>query len=176
MRLLTALIGTLLLASCSESYRDLDRAFGQDETSNTPPIAADSFFITNLKHQGVTSFHGIAKVRVSPGRIELTPGAPFMRSLSIPASNIAYCGMTCFGTSDPRVDLLIPRTGSSITVKNKREMLDWCWDNKKAVISGADERNWEYKGGSLPPQSKYAAQLDDRTVFEKQAYQSCLGY
>ena len=176
MRSFTVLIGAMLLTSCSESYRDLDDAFGQDKASGTPPIAADSFFITSLKHRGATSFHGTAKVRVSPGMVELTPGAPFMRTLFIPARDIAYCGMTCFGTSDPRVDLLIPRTGSSITINNKVEMLNWCWANRKAIVSGADKRDWKYKASALPPQSRYAAQLGDRGAFDRQAHQSCLGY
>ena len=46
-----------------------------------------------------------------------------MRSLSIPASDIEYCGMTCFGASDPYVDLLNPKTGTSI-------MNYACWKTK----------------------------------------------
>lgn len=84
--------------------------------------------------------------------------------------------MTCFGTADAHVDLLVPRTGSLITIRNKQEMLDWCWAHRIPILSDADTRRWLYNGASLPLPSSYAAQFDDRSVFDKQAQQSCLGY
>jgi hypothetical protein len=176
MQLCLVLLTAMSLTACSESFNDLEREYGQDQISDTKPISTDTFFITSRKHAGATSFNGIAKVRLSPGGIELTTGAPFTRGLAIPASDVEYCGMTCFGTSDPYVDLLIPKTGTSITIRNKEQMLDWCWSNHKPIISGKDKRNWEYNNLPLPPQRTYAAQLGSRKSFDEQVCQSCMGY
>jgi hypothetical protein len=176
MRLYLVLLSVLTLTACSESYNELDRAYGRDQISDTKPIPTDSIIITNQKYRGATSFHDTAKVRLSSGKIELSTGVPFMRSLSIPASDVEYCGMTCFGSSDSRVDLLIPKTGTTITIKNKKEMLDWCWSNHKPIISGKDKLSWKYNNLPLPPKSKYAAQLSSRKSFDDQVCQSCMGY
>jgi len=176
MRALSTLIMAISLVACSKSYNELDSMYGQDQVSDTKPIPTKSIDIMSRQHVGVTNIRGTAKVRLPAGRIEITTGIPFARSLSIPSSDIKYCGMTCFGKGDSRVDLLIPKSGTTITIQNKNEMLDWCWQNKKAIISGEDQRNWEYKHLPLPPQIKYTAQLNSRNSFDEQALQSCMGY
>ena len=176
MKVLLVLCPVLALCGCSASYGDLEAAFGVNRTTDAKPLQANSFFITSRRHgEGAVSFNGSAQIRSSAGKIELTPGVPLLQSIAIPADNIEYCGMTCFGTSDPWVNLLIPRTETSIIVKG-RELLDWCWDSKKPMISGADERDWKYNNKPLPPQDKYTAQLASRQAFDAQVRQSCLGY
>jgi len=174
MRTLGLLVSAGLLAGCSGSYSDLEAEFARD--ANNAPVVANEFVVTRQKQEGLELFSAFARVRPSPGRIDLSPSLSWRRSVSIPASEVAYCSMTCFGTADPHVDLLVPRTGSLITISNKRELLDWCWAHRVPMLSGADKRRWLYSGASLPSPSSYTAQFDDRSVFDKQAQQSCLGY
>lgn len=176
MRTLSVLILAIALVACSKTYNELDSAYGAGHISDTKPIPARSFFITSQKRVGATNIQGTAEVRLPAGNIEISTGTPFRRNLSIPSSDIEYCGMTCFGTDDKRVDLIIPKISANITIKNEKEMLSWCWENRKAIISGEDQRNWMYKHLPLPPQSKYTTQLSSRKTFDDQARQSCMGY
>ncbi len=174
MRTLGLLVSAGLLAGCSGSYSDLEAAFAQD--ASNAPVVAKEFVVTSRKQERLERFAALASVRPSSGRIDLSPSLSWRRSVSIPATEVAYCSMTCFGTADPHVDLLIPRTGSLIRIRNKQELLDWCWTHRIPILSSADKRRWLYSGASLPPSSNYATQFDDRSAFDKQAQQSCLGY
>ncbi len=164
----------MILLQGSAPYAELSKFYGQVQISDSKPIPVKTISLSHRK--SVSSVYHHPEIRVLPHHVELTLGGPFMRSLVIPASEIAYCGMTCFGTDDQNVDLIIPRTESIIMIENKTEMLNWCWDNQKPIITGKDKRNWEYSGHPLPPISSYSAQLKSRTLFDKQVCQSCLGY
>lgn len=95
--------------------------------------------------------------------------------MPIPATEVAYCSMACFQTADSHVDLLVPRTGSLISIRNKQELLDWCRAHRIPLLSGSDKRNWLDNGAPLPPSSSQAPPFDDRSAFEKQAHQGCAG-
>jgi hypothetical protein len=100
----------------------------------------------------------------------------FAKRLSIPVSEIAACAMTCYGLADQHVDLLIPKTGSDLEIPSSKAILDWCWTNRKPMISGADKRAWHYSGAALPPTSRYQEQFASRPAFDEQAKLSCQGY
>jgi hypothetical protein len=171
-----AMFIVVFLSACSGSYNDLSSAFGSDKTSTAPPLPAESMVITSLRHRGATSYQGGVKIRATTNSVDVDVGVPFMKSLSIPTAEIAACAMTCYGWSDQHVDLLIPRTGSDLEVPISQAALDWCWTNKKPMISGADKRAWHYSGAGLPPTSHYREQFVSRQVFNEQTKQSCMGY
>ncbi|MGO9805059.1 MAG: hypothetical protein ACLPTL_16670, partial [Steroidobacteraceae bacterium] len=149
MKPLCATFAVIVLSGCSESYDDLASAFPASKTSTGSALAADSIVITSQRHRGATSYHGVVTVRASADAVDVNIAMPFTKPLSIPQREIAACAMTCFGTSDPNVDLIIPRTGTDLMVRGK-ELLDWCWSNRKPMLSGAAQRAWNYSGAPLP--------------------------
>jgi hypothetical protein len=175
-RLCAALTAVVVVSACSDSYRDLASPFGTDKTSTAPTLAADSIVISGPRYAGPTSYNGIVKIRASVDAVDVDIRMPFMKPLSIPTSEIAACAMTCFGTSDQHVDLLIPKTGTDLQIPRSKELLNWCWTNRKPMISGADKRGWHFSGAPLPPASRYHEQFASRQAFDEQTKMSCLGY
>ncbi|WP_313920223.1 hypothetical protein [Tahibacter sp.] len=173
MRTLGLLVSIGLLAGCSGSYSDLEAAFAKEP--NDAPVVADDFQVAIQKRERTERFAHWASVRTSTGRIDLSPSLYWRRSVPIPATEVAYCSMACFQTADSHVDLLVPRTGSLISIRNKQELLDWCRAHRIPLLSASDKRNWLDNGAPLPPPSSQAPPFDDRSAFEKQAYQGCAG-
>src|SRR5579862_2669447 len=114
MRRLCAMLAVIVLYGCSESYGDLASAFPSGKSSSGPALIADSIDITSQRHPGVTSYRGIVLIRASTSSVYVSFRLPFTMSLSIPQREIAACAMTCFGTSNPNVDLIIPKTGTDL--------------------------------------------------------------
>ena len=175
MKRLCVMITALVVVGCSDAYRDLASAYGTDKGSSAPPLAASSIVITSQTRGGATSYHGVAKIRASADSVDVDIEIPFMQSLKIPTREIAACAMTCFGTSAPNVDLLIPRTGTDLMIPGK-ELLEWCWTNRKPMISGAAKRSWNYGRAALPPIDSFREQLASRQAFDQQTKLTCLGY
>jgi hypothetical protein len=171
MRTLGLLVSALLLAGCSGSYSDLEAEYAQD--AGDAPIVADDFKVASQHRERTERFAHLASVRTSPGRIDLAPSLFWRQSVSIPAADVAYCSMACFDTGNSHVHLLVPRTGSLISIRNTQDMLNWCWAHRIPILPGADTRRWLDSGAPLPPRSDYVAQLDDRGIFDTQAQQSC---
>jgi hypothetical protein len=176
MQQLCGMLVVVILSGCSESYNDLSIAFGTDKTSNSPALPADSMVITSLRHRGATSYRGGVKIFASTSSVDVHVRMPFMKSLSIPTGEIAACAMTCYGWPDQHLDLLIPRTGSDLEIPSSKAALDWCWTNRKPMVSGADKRAWPYSGAALPPTSRYEEQFRSRQAFDQQTKLSCMGY
>ena len=103
-------------------------------------------------------------------------GVPFHKPLFLPIDAIAGCSMTCFGTEDQHVDLIVPSTGSEISIPAVRLLRDWCWNSRKPMISGALLSEWKYSGATLPPPAELGQFPDSRDACDKRAYQTCLGY
>jgi hypothetical protein len=175
MKPLCATFAVILLSGCSESYNDLASAFPASKTSTGSALAVDSIVITSQRHRGASSYHGVAKVRASANAVDVNIAMPFMKSLSIPQREIAACAMTCFGTSNQNVDLIIPRTGTDLMVPGK-ELLEWCWSNHKPMLSGATKGAWNYSGSPLPSIDTYNEQRASRQAYDQQTKMSCLGY
>jgi hypothetical protein len=176
MQRLCGMLVVVVLSGCNESYNDLSSVFGTDKASTAPALPANSLVITSLRHRGATSYRGGVKILVSAISVDVHVGMPFMKSLSIPTAEVAACAMTCYGWSDQHVDLLIPRTGSDLEIPSSKAALDWCWTNRKPMISGADKRAWHYSEVALPPVSRYEEQFRSRQAFDEQTKQSCMGY
>jgi hypothetical protein len=176
MQFLCAAFLTIFLAGCTGSYSDLSSSFGTDKISTGPQVPGNSIVITSLRHRGATSFNGTVKIWASPSSVDVDIGMLFTKRLSIPASEIAACAMTCYGWGNQHVDLLIPKTGSDLEIPSSKAILDWCWINRKPMISGADKRAWNYSGVALPPPSGYQEQITSRQAFDEQTKSSCMGY
>jgi len=171
---LWVLLGVMLLSACSGSYEDLESAFGSNQESTGRLLRARSLSVTSQRFQGVTNY-GRADIRISKESIDIDLGVPFLKQLKVPSGEIAGCSMTCFGSYDRRVNLLIPRTGTNLMVSG-RELLDWCWSNRKPMLSREMRSSWEYRGAKLPSYSASLDQFTSRSVFDKQAELACQGY
>jgi len=179
MRLLALLIPTVVLAACDGPYRDLEASFRSPQAAPAPQIPVDHIVLTSTKHVGAHSFNGVMSVKFPPAAVELEPTFPFglgMSTVLIPAEMIAGCSKTCFGDGVWDADLLIASTGTEISFRNTKQVVEWCWSNRIPMISGKDRREWLYGGGKLPNRSKFAEQLSSRELYDRQAKQSCLGY
>ena len=166
-----------LISGCSEAYKDIETEFGNTEfPNNSVTLATKTFSVSSKHHRGVETFRDIASVSISSKGVSLDAGTPFSKRVLIPTSEIAGCAMTCFGTNDQRVNLLVPKTGTNVMVASSDELLNWCWANKKPMFSGKAKRDWLYSDAPLPPPGQFEEQFKSRQKFDKQKEQSCLGY
>jgi hypothetical protein len=176
MKSKVTLLIVFLLSGCSKSYSDLESAFEVEKLTVSPSLEAHTITITSLQHKGAESYYDIATIYTHPNSIDIKIDAPFTKPISIPSNEIAGCSMTCFGTDDQHVDLLIPKTGSDVMIPSSKKLLDWCWDNKRPMLPSSARRDWQYNGIPLPSPKNFQAQLESRELFDKQTVQSCLGY
>jgi len=170
------LLFIFLLTGCSASYKDLEKSFGTEAASNGTPISAKSVSITSQKQRGVSSYRDTVSVKTNDRSIDLDLGVPFTKLLSIPNSEVFGCSMTCFGPSDRHVDLLIPKTGTTLSFPSSDALLDWCFNHKKPMLSSNTRRAWQYTKTALPQLSEFNEQLASRELFNHQVKQSCMGY
>lgn len=180
MRYIVAIALIIVLVSCAPIvygpiYTDLVNVYGDDGDLGSANIKAGTFSVTSNKHRGIEAFHGTVRVRASIGNLEIEPSRG-TKKVKIPAADIHFCAMTCFGVDDPWVDFLVPKTGSNISIKGRSELLDWCWNNRKPIVPGDAAGSWMYSGGELPSPQKFSNQLSDRKLFDEKAQRSCLGY
>ena len=177
MKPITLILLFALLSGCSEIYEDLETAYGKNEASvNSVKLETKTFSVSSKDRKGIETYRGIASISISSKGVALDAGAPFTNSVFIPIEDVAGCAMTCFGTDDQRVDLLIPKTGTDLMVQSSEKLLSWCWKNKKPMFSGKSKRAWLYKNEPLPPSSDFEEQFNSREIFDKQKERSCLGY
>lgn len=176
MRLVTIVLVLLALSSCGRTYSDLESAFRTDTISKESPLSARTIVLTSRLHRGAESYHGLATIRLSADSVDIDMSMPFKKPIRIPTDQIAGCSMTCFGTDDQHVDLLVPKVEVDIMIPSSEELLNWCWSSKRPMFPSSVRRAWQYKGSPLPPASDFKEQLDSRQSFDKQKTQSCLGY
>ena len=163
-------------AGCSKSYADLETAFAVEQIKDAPALPTHTLAVSSRRHRGIELYSDTVTIHLSPDAIEIENSAPFRKSIRIPASEIAGCGMTCFGTQDQHVDLLIPKTESDIHIARTDSLMDWCWNSRKPMFSGVAKRMWKYAGFALPPPEAAREALKSRHNYNEQAMQSCLGY
>jgi hypothetical protein len=176
MKHFVAIISALSMVGCSGAYSDLEAKYAVGKASNSSPLEAHTIVITSQNRKGAESYHDLATIRASDESIAIEISAPFKRPINIPVSEIAGCSMTCFGTDDQHIDLLIPTTGSDLMIPRNEPLLEWCWRNRKPMYSAAAVRNWQYSGVPLPPRDSLKVQFDSRAKYDEQTKQSCLGY
>ena len=176
MRYTVALAVALLLGGCGKSYSDLESAFSTSKIGGASRLSADSIVLTSQRNPGTESYKGIASIYLSPEAVQIEISAPFTKPVSIPVHEVGACAMTCFGYSDRRVDLLIPKVGASVMIRESKELLDWCWSTRRPMAPGAVKRDWAYNRVPLPPASAFEHQFQSRAAYDYQTKQSCLGY
>lgn len=176
MQYTAAIAMLLLLGGCGESYSDLERAFGTSKIIGGSRLSADSIVLTSQRNPGAEAYRGIASIHLSPESVQIEVSAPFTKPVSIPVEEVGACAMTCFGYDDRRVDLLIPKVGASVMIRESQELLDWCWNTKRPMAPGAVKRDWAYNRIPLPPRLAFEHQFQSRAVYDYQTKQSCLGY
>jgi len=176
MKRIAACLAVLALTSCAESYSDLESAFGVKKLPEALQLETHTIVLTSQRHRGAESYREIASIYVADNSIGINLSMPFTKPVSIPTEEVAGCSMTCFGTGDQRIDLLIPKVGVDLMIARSEKLLDWCWKNKKPMFPSSVRREWQYNLASLPPSSTYSEQLKSRELFDHQTKQSCLGY
>jgi hypothetical protein len=176
MRTTTALAAALVLAGCSSSYSDLEEAFPAPAPSNAPALDTKSIVLTSRTRRGAESYDGLVTIRLSTNAVMIENAVPFNGSIEVPVDEITGCSMTCFGTADQHIDLIIARTGTTLMIPRSKALMEWCWNARRPMISGKSKREWEYKGVALPGIDSYAEQLNSRQAYDEQAVQSCLGF
>ena len=177
MKQITLLFSLAFMSGCSDIYADLEVAFEvKGQPAESKQLETKTFSVSSLNRKGIATYGDIATILISSNGIYLDTGIPLMKSVLLPTNEVAGCSMTCFGTDDQHVDLLIPKTGTDLMIQRSKVLLDWCWENKKPMFSGKSKREWRYNKVSLPPASEFMEQLSDRKKYDEQRKQSCLGY
>ena len=179
MRLPALLALSTTLSACGGPYADLEGSFRVAHPASAPAISVKHVVLTSTRATGAHSFDNVLEVKLLPASVELNPTFPFsttMGTVAIQAHQIAGCSKSCFGDGVWEANLLIFTTGTEISFRNSKEVVDWCWANKIPMISSNDRRQWLYKGANLPDRSKFIEQLSSRELYDAQAKQSCLGY
>ncbi len=166
----------VLLAGCSEAYSTLEGSFAVDSLEGEPSVRSTSMTIGGPSHAGATNYGGVVDLYVSGEAIGVSVSAPFLRPIRIPSERISGCAMTCFGTNDRHVELLIESTGSAVSFPEVPQLLDWCWEARKPVFPGDAEREWKYKGGRLPSTDLSHPQFVSREAYDSALLNSCRGY
>jgi hypothetical protein len=173
---LAAVLAAVALTACSSSYSDLEKAFPATGESGAPALETKTITITSQNRRGAETYEGLVTIRLLDSGMELRNAAPFSDAVKIPMAEIAGCSMTCFGTSDQHVDVLVPKTGSDIMIPRSDALLEWCWTNRKPMFSSKSQREWMYKGIPLPKVEAMGAQPGSRAEYDEQTKQSCLGF
>lgn len=166
----------IFLAGCSGAYKSLEESYKVDSLEGTPTMKKISITFTGPAHKGAESYQQLADLYLTEKSIGVSISMPMFNKIYIPREDIQACSMTCFGTKDRYMDMTIPKKGIIISVPDNQELQDWCWNNKKIIYPGDIQRNWEYKGAQLPPPDPSAPQFNSREAYNKQLYQSCIGY
>ena len=173
MKYLLALLAVLSLG-CSRSISSLEQAFGTDQPSTGKEAAVRSVSITGQTKHDFTEFRDGAKVFLGPSKLGVE--LPGLKPLVIPSTEVHGCTMVCFGGEKWDVDLLIPRTGSSIAFEHSKDVYEWCWNNRLPMVSGDATRNWLYLKRPLPAKGSYGSVMASRAAYDKQAKLACNGY
>lgn len=172
----------LLLAACEGPYSDLQSAFpaAASASASAPALPPARLLLVSTKHRGAFTYgEGIVAIKLLPDGVEMVPNFPFsvaMAPVFLPTASVAGCSRTCFGDGVWDLNLLIPATGTEISLPQSRAAMEWCWAKQIPMIPAADRRAWLYSGAPLPEKSKFAEQLASREKFDHQAKQSCLGF
>lgn len=174
--LMTALALALAVSGCTNAYDDLAARFETETASGGTSIIVPSAFIISQHRKGAASYRNEISIQIEKTYINVELGAPFTQVLRIPNEEIYACSVTCFGPSDPYVDLFIPSTGSIISFSSTDTLMDWCFNNRKPVLSSETRRAWRNSRTALPPLGDFEKQLGSRVLFDKQASESCMGY
>ena len=163
------------LVGCSGSYEDLEGAFGVEDGVTGDGVGMVEIVLVSTTHRGAYTLH--PDVILTDSTVEIRPRFPlslFHRDLSLPASAISGCSMTCFGMDDKNADLLFEDQGVKVSFGAAPEMVDWCWQEGLPMLSGESVRGWQYSGRALPAKAEYSQV--DKEEYEQQANSACTGY
>lgn len=171
-----AVLLALPLLVLGQFYSDLQTEYGVALPIETPDIENTALTITGPAHKGAETYFEGVSLRISNQSIIVAVNSEKLGAVAIPTKEIAGCSMTCFGTEDRRLDLIVVKLGSVLSFPTDEKLENWCWESKKQIYSGAIQRAWEYNGASLPPYNGGDPQFKSKSAYDTQLYQSCLGY
>ncbi|WP_143171825.1 hypothetical protein [Rhizobacter sp. OV335] len=176
---LAVALATTLVSACSGPYADLEGSFKASQPASAPAVSVEQVVLVSTHEVGAHRYDDVLAVKLLPTAIAIEPSFPWsigMSPVSIAVDEVAGCSRSCFGDGVWDAELLVARTGTQISLRNSKELIEWCWSNRIPMISGNDRRQWLYKGASLPDRSEFSEQLASRKNYDAQAKQSCLGY
>ena len=164
----------LYCAACSKVKTDLEAAFATEQPPGGQVADARSVSVTGLERGDFTTFRSGSDVNLLSNSIRVD--FPGWKPLLIPAADVQGCTMVCFGGEKWNVDLLIPRTEASLSFEHSKAVYEWCWANRRPMISGAATRDWLYNGKPLPASNEFASSLESRVAYDNHAKSACNGY
>ena len=179
MRAICAILAGVLLCACGEHYDDLEARFGSAEEKKGEETTVKTVTLISTHRDGAFTLREVVDVRLQNGSISMSVEPPFgwlHKPISIPADAVAGCGKACFSKDRWQTELFITSTGTTIGFHNSNVIIDWCWKNRIPIIPGNIEREWKYKGGTLPRKESYSSQFESVDNYIYLAKQSCLGY
>ncbi|SDD99157.1 hypothetical protein [Aquimonas voraii] len=176
IRCIGAFSMAVLLAGCSQAYSTLERDFAVDALEAEPSVRSTSMTIGGPSHVGATNYGGVVDLYVSGEGIGVSVSLPFHQPIHMPTERVSGCAMTCFGTNDRHVELLIESTGSVVSFPEVPQLLDWCWEARKPVFPGEAERVWKYNGGRLPSMDHADPQFASREAYGSALMNNCRGF
>lgn len=176
MRVLLAVFTSLMLMGCDGAHEKLELLY--DVKSIPEPITASQTSLSiRGPHQGGTQvFRDIVTVSATESGIGVEVGIIFTSAILIPTEEVTSCAMTCFGTQDRHIDFIVPSNDVLLSFPTHPVLEDWCWTHKKQIFPDDLVRGWMYEGGELPPRDPSAPQFSSREAYNKQLFQSCIGY
>ena len=157
-------------------YTDLQSRYGVDLPIELPDITNTALTITGPAHEGLEKYWEGVSLKVSTHGITIWVESAELKAVAIPTKDIDGCAMTCFGTKDRHLDLLLSEDGAVLSFPTNAKLEEWCWSAKKQIYPGAVQRAWEYSGARLPPYNASDPQFQSKSSYDAQLYQSCLGY
>jgi hypothetical protein len=171
-----AVLLVLPLLVLGQFYSDLQTRYGVASAIEVPDIENTALTVTGPAHKGAETYFEGVSLKVSNQSIIVAVNSEKLGTVAIPTEEIVGCSMTCFGTEDRRLDLILVELGSVLSFPTNEKLEKWCWESKKQIYSGAIQRAWEYSGASLPPYNGEDPQFKSKGAYDSQLYQSCLGY
>ena len=163
----------------SAEYADLEHAFDNHAAwSSEAKPALQINLSSNRRRASFSTFNSTLLLRMADFGIQLQPTSNTvgMHVVTIPASAVEACSMTCSSNLARETDLLLPGPGIQLGALNSPRLIDWCWSHHIPMATSASMRAWLYHGTPLPAKNGYAAQFVSRATYDNQTHRSCMGY
>jgi hypothetical protein len=151
-------------------YDDLLKKYPQKNEEKVKAIKPERLAIYSQHHRSTLNFNGTSKVQLTNSAVFISVYNP----IEIPEQSISGCACSWFGKDSWDAVLILGEDRTHISIHLSEETKDWCYENNKPIILGKYERDWKYKGKSLPSFASY--QQPERAEFDNQFRRSCMGY
>jgi hypothetical protein len=166
----------VLLTGCSGAYERLHGRFAAADAEKGRELNVERVALIERGRRGVTDIGDSIDFILGEDSLIFKDNFRFLPgrgNVRIPASEVSACSMVCFGAADRHIDFIINSVNIDITVSDRDQLREWCWNNRIPAISGRDRRRWLHDASSLPVLSPKRMARPD---FDKKMQAACAGY